>query len=215
MEGLPVQLPEPISGFRSREINALIAYCRAITPINTPSVYWQPTTQGIAGFTRKPPIPDYDGPFKITLENAFTVIGWYKERWLIEEYFKALKTGCKMESRQLRGGQALESLCGLLCVTAFEIFRLKRMALTCPDRASREVVPSRWVDLLCAVRGCPRSEVETVYGFYRMLARLGGFLGRKSDGEPGWQKLWTGWDRLATMARGAEAFAAIQYKKSG
>jgi len=142
-----------------------------------------------------------------SLENAFTVIGWYKERWLIEEYFKALKTGCKMESRQLRGGQALESLCGLLCVTAFEIFRLKRMALTCPDRASREVVPSRWVDLLCAVRGCPRSEVETVYGFYRMLARLGGFLGRKSDGEPGWQKLWTGWDRLATMARGAEAFA--------
>ncbi len=35
---------------------------------------------------------------------------------------------------------------------------------------------------------------------------LGGFLGRKSDKNPGWQTIWQGWLRLQGMYRGAELF---------
>ena len=44
-----------------------------------------------------------------SFEEAIQIIEWYEQRWLIEEFFKALKTGCRMEERQLRSADALEA----------------------------------------------------------------------------------------------------------
>jgi hypothetical protein len=52
-----------------------------------------------------------------------------------------------------------------------------------------------------------------VYQFYRELAKLGGFLGRKHDGEPGWITIWRGWEKLNALVRGAEL--AIERKICG
>ena len=42
--------------------------------------------------------------------------------------------------------------------------------------------------------------VPSVRQAVRWIAQLGGFLGRKSDGEPGVTTLWQGWLRLQDIA---------------
>ncbi len=53
----------------------------------------------------------------------------------------------------------------------------------------------------------------TVYQFYREIAKLGGFLARRSDGEPGWITIWRGWEKLNTMVEAAQL--AINIQKCG
>ena len=72
-------------------------------------------------------------------------------------------------------------------------------------RPVEEVVPKKWIRVLQTVRKVKSGTPWTVGQFYRELAKLGGFLGRKRDGEPGWITLWRGFQKLTLMVRGAEA----------
>ena len=136
------------------------------------------------------------------LEEAMEVIGYYEKRWLIEEWHKALKTGCRVEGRQLHASPGLEALTGVLSVVAVRLLQMKEMARREPHRAAQDVVPARYVELVHrARRGRGRPEDWTIRDFFRGLAGLGGFLGRKSDGEPGWITIWRGWDTLHWMLR--------------
>lgn len=133
-------------------------------------------------------------------DDAWRVIGYYEKRWLIEEFHKALKTGCRVEDRQYETGERLAAVAGLLSVVAVRLLQLKAVARVEPNRPASSVVPSLWIRALAVLRkrslaGC------TVREFYRHLAGLGGFLGRKGDGEPGWITLWRGFDKLALAAR--------------
>jgi len=142
-----------------------------------------------------------------TFEDAWRVIGYYEKRWLIEEWHKALKTGCRMEYRQLKTARRLEAICGLLSVVSVRLLQLKSAARTAPNRPAREIIPERWIVMLQAARKnkkISRAVSMTVGEFYRQLAMFGGFLGRKSDGEPGWITIWRGWQKLYLIVRGAE-----------
>jgi hypothetical protein len=137
--------------------------------------------------------------------DAWRVIGYYEKRPLIEEYHKALKTGCRLESRQYRKSRRLEALCGMLSVLAVRLLQLKSVARVDPDRPAERVVPKRWLHIArCIQRGKHRT-ISTVQEFYHAVARLGGWLGRKHDGQPGWITLWRGFDKLILMVRGADA----------
>lgn len=149
-----------------------------------------------------------------SFDDSWTVIRYYECRWLIEEYHKALKTGCRVERRQLHSADRLEAMVGLMSVVAVRLVQLKTMARTEPDRPAKSVVPERWLQMLKAARkNLRRVHDLTIYQFYRELAKLGGFLGRKSDGEPGWITVWRGWEKLNTLIRGAEL--AGKFKKCG
>jgi len=88
---------------------------------------------------------------------------------------------------------------------AVRLLQLKTVALADPDRKAKEVIPPLWLAMLCAARkGIKKSSIETVRQFYRNLAMLGGFLGRKHDGDPGWITIWRGWEKLETLVRGAQ-----------
>ena len=137
-----------------------------------------------------------------TLEDALRVAEWYAVRWLIEEYHKCLKTGCAMEERQLEKAERLERAAGVLCLVAVRLLQVKQQARQSPNRPARECVPLEHLRMLAAWLG-QASERMTVYAFWRGVARMGGFLGRKSDGEPGWQTLWRGWRQLDLMTLGA------------
>ena len=138
-------------------------------------------------------------------EDAWTVVGYYEKRWLIEEWHKALKTGCRVTERQLKTKPRLEAMVGLLSVVSVRLLQLKSAARAEPSRPARQMIPPRWITLLKAARkNLTPAHVLTVGEFYRELAKLGGFLGRKSDGEPGWITIWRGWQKLALMVRGAE-----------
>ena len=87
-----------------------------------------------------------------SFEDAWLVIGYYEKRWLIEEWHKALKTGCRLEHRQLKTASRLEALTGLLSVVSVRLLQLKSAARTMPDRPAREMVPLRWIAMLQAAR---------------------------------------------------------------
>jgi hypothetical protein len=146
-----------------------------------------------------------------SFETACLVIKHYEKRPLIEEFHKALKTGCRLESRQYQTSQPLEALTALSSVLAVRLLQLKSVARTDPTRPAQRVVPSRWIELLERIRGGKKKPLHTVHDFFRALGQLGGHLGRKCDGEPGWITLWRGLKKLLLMERGAD----VQRKKCG
>jgi len=145
-----------------------------------------------------------------TFASAWQIIEYYEQRPLIEEYHKCLKAGCQVEARQYQTAGRLESVIGLTAVLAVRLLQWKHAARTEPNRPAQRVVPARWIAALRRVLRCP-GPVNTVRDFFRALASLGGFLGRKCDGEPGWQTLWHGLDTLHQCLRGME----LNEKKCG
>ena len=141
------------------------------------------------------------------LEMAVTIAFRYSLRWLIEEYYKCLKTGCSAEKRQLEEAECLRACIGVLAVEAVRLLQLKHQTRVNPDRPAVTCAPQGHVAVLAAYLN--RSlKGWTVREFRREVARLGGFLARKSDGEPRWQTVWRGWrkfDRLTIGARLAES----------
>lgn len=134
-----------------------------------------------------------------TFNEAWTVIEHYEKRPIVEEFHKALKTGCRVEERQYETSERLEAITGLLSVTAVRLLQLRSAARETPERAAAEVVPRHWVTVLSCLRG--GRQIETVRDFYRQLAGLGGHMLRKCDGEPGWITLWRGFEKLHLALR--------------
>ena len=141
-------------------------------------------------------------------EQAWKVLEYYEKRWVVEEFHKALKTGCRLDERQYRSSDRLETIAGLLSIVAVRLLQLRSAARANPNAPAKSVLPKIWIDVLKTLR--PRTKVETVGAFYRQLAGLGGHLLRKSDGEPGWLTIWRGFNSLNL------AIQAIQnYNKCG
>lgn len=144
-----------------------------------------------------------------SFDDAWRVIGYYEKRPLIEEFHKCIKTGCQLESRQFRTSDRLERVCGLMCMVALRLLQLRSVARTEPDRPAEDVVPTPWIIALESIAKKNRPPIKTVGEFFRRLAMLGGFLGRKGDGEPGWQTIWRGLEKLLD---GLKFLAAMQEK---
>ena len=142
-----------------------------------------------------------------SLEDAMVIVRYYEKRWLIEEWHKVLKTGLRVEDRQLKTSKRLEAMMGLMSVAAVRLFQLKGEARTAP-RPGGTGGPAEVRNALKAVRKLGSSIQLTVGQFFRELAKLGGFLGRRRDGEPGWITIWRGWDKLRSSS-GAEAIIGI------
>jgi hypothetical protein len=140
-----------------------------------------------------------------TFEDAWRTVEWYEKRPLIEEFHKCLKTGCHVEERQYRNADNAAPVVGLLSVLSARLLQLKMLARDEPERPAQEVVPKRWLEALPLISR-KRTQIHTVRDFIRRLAGLGGFLGRKGDGEPGWQTIWRGLQTLLLCIRGADAF---------
>jgi hypothetical protein len=140
-----------------------------------------------------------------TVAAAERVISDYERRPTIEDWHKCYKTGCRVEGRQYRTAARLERVAALLAVVAVRLLQLRDAAVRTPQAPAEEVAPARWVQMLRVVRRWPAGRMLTLRDFVRQLAGLGGHLGRKGDGEPGWITLWRGYEKLLLLLRGAEA----------
>ena len=129
-------------------------------------------------------------------------LDWYSRRWTIEDYHKGLKTGCRLEASQLRTAERFGALLGFAALVAVRLLQLRDRARQAPGAPVGESELTQKV-----LAG--RLAVATNLGFWRGVAQLGGFLGRKGDGEPGWQSLWRGWQELQLLLQGAELAHAL------
>jgi hypothetical protein len=134
-----------------------------------------------------------------TLAAADERLGWYALRWKIEVLHKVLKSGCQIEQRQLETAARLERVLAVDLVVAWRLLALCKAAREQPDAAvSAWLSQAEWEALWCHVhqRTTPPQTPPRVRRAVRWIAQLGGFLGRKSDGEPGPVTLWRGLHRL-------------------
>lgn len=133
-------------------------------------------------------------------EDALRIVKIYRRRWLIEDYHKAVKTGFRIEDNQLKHASRILALFGLIGVLATKLLAMREFCRLSPTTPVKEKVSERMVIL---IERYLKVKLETVQDFWRSLARIGGFIGRKSDGEPGWQTIWKGYKRLQDMLLGA------------
>jgi hypothetical protein len=139
-----------------------------------------------------------------TFKDAWRVTGWYERRWVVEEFHKAQKTGCRIEDMQFTTTDRLEPAIALLSVVAVTLLKLREAGRR-PDAATRRadtVVSSDYVEVLSLKRYGSMRPGLTVREFLLALGRLGGHQNRKCDGHPGWLVLWRGWMKLQAMLDG-------------
>jgi transposase-like protein/transposase Tn5 family protein len=128
---------------------------------------------------------------------------WYEWRWrTAEEYHKVQKTGCRIEDLRFETRDRLHTAIALLSVVAVRMLQLRWARESCPDAPASAVASPEEIEAAQAAR--PGKPIRTVKQFVDRVAGLGGYLGRKCDGPPGWQTLWRGWQRLADILLGCQ-----------
>jgi len=135
-----------------------------------------------------------------TMAEVRTVIEHYRARWLIEEFFKALKTGCAVEKRQHESLHALLNAVAICLPIAWNLLLLRNLARSTPEAAATEVLTMTQIDVL---RTCAPTKLDgnpTVRQVLFAVAALGGHL--KNNGDPGWQVLGRGMQYLLTLEIG-------------
>ena len=139
----------------------------------------------------------------LSFDDACRILQWYTCRWMIEVFFKVLKSGCKSEERQLETAERLIRCLALDCIIAWRILYLTILGREVPNMPCTAVFQEEeWKGLWTFVHRSPEvpEEAPTLREVIRMLGRLGGHLGRKRDGEPGAMTLWRGLQRLPDIA---------------
>ena len=147
-----------------------------------------------------------DLPVATTDEIAF-VVDCYRGRWMIEEYFKALKTGCAYEKRQLETAHSLLNAMAVLAPVAWRLLLLRHLAREAPDRPASVALTPTQLDVLHAVAKRPIPANPTVQDAMLAIAGLGGHLPR--NGDPGWLVLGRGMHDLLLLELGWRARAQM------
>jgi len=135
-----------------------------------------------------------------TLEACIGVVRLYNRRWKIEEFHKALKTGCQVEERRLETRHGLEIFLSIADVISTFLLRMRDVARDGSSSATPFLTISQVALLRYKFPHLKRN--PSVQDALRAVAQLGGFMGRKRDGHPGWITLWRGMRRLIDMDLG-------------
>jgi hypothetical protein len=135
--------------------------------------------------------------------DAVERVKWYRLRWNIEVFHKILKSGCKVEDCRLENAESLLRYLTLKSIIAWRLFWMVQINRAAPDASCTLVLAEHeWQALYVKIHRTPAppETMPTVHQVVRWIAQLGGFLGRKCDGEPGVTVLWRGWQRLQDLA---------------
>jgi hypothetical protein len=136
------------------------------------------------------------------LEDVIELIDWYRARWEIEMFFNVLKNGCKVQSMQLGSIDGIGRALALYMVVAWRIAHLMRLGRTCPELDANLLFSPDEIygAYLLTNTKQPAERPPTLNEVLRLVARLGGFIGRKSEGEPGVKTIWLGLQEVRVSA---------------
>ena len=136
------------------------------------------------------------------LEEARQRVEWYTCRWFCEDFHQCLKTGCRIEHSQLSDRSDTENLLGFVTPIAVHLLQLRQTVRQLPERLAVEVIDPLMVEVV-AEKQQVDSQTMSLKTFWDLVARFGGFQGRKKDGYPGWRTLWWGWRYVSDLTEGA------------
>jgi hypothetical protein len=143
-----------------------------------------------------------------TDEQILKVIDIYRARWVIEEFFKALKTGCAFEQRQLESKHTILNALGMMLPIAWRLLHLRTLSRTADSEPARLVLTELELQVLRHASKTPLPTEPTVMDVLLAIARLGGHL--RSNGAPGWLVLGRGYQDLMMMVAGFKLAIAAQ-----
>jgi hypothetical protein len=135
-----------------------------------------------------------------TPEQQLAIVDYYRARWVIEEYFKAIKSGCHFESRQLQDYEGLVNLLAVFAPIAYRLLLIRSEARRTPDASAVGLLSPDHIDVLRALGRVRLSASPTAREVYRAVAALGGYI--KSKHDPGWSTLGYGLEKLETLTEG-------------
>jgi len=142
-----------------------------------------------------------------TVDEALIVIDYYTCRWQIEIYFRILKSGCKVEESQLERAERFEPYLALNMIVSWRIMHVMMLGRECPDLPCDVAFDDdEWQAVYATVKkAAPPSQPPPMKMMIGLIASLGGWLGRRCDGEPGPKAMWVGMQRMTDLALGWRA----------
>ena len=138
-----------------------------------------------------------------TSANVLAIVDDYRARWMIEEYFKALKTGCAFERRQLHDYESRLNALAVFAPLAFHVLLLRTMARLQPQSAATTVVSDDHLEVLRALGRRPLPPSPTARDALLAIAALGGHI--KYAPDPGWLTIARGYEKLEVLTAGWRA----------
>jgi hypothetical protein len=153
-----------------------------------------------------------------SVEDALQAVSDYEWRWPVaEEYHKAEKSGLGIENQRFESLHGLTAALAIIAVVAVRLLQLRYARDEMPDAPARVVATPEEIEMVAKATKYKGKNL-TVKQFVDRLARLGGYLGRKCDGPPGWMTLWRGYQRLADLLLGQEialGIHSVEYEDDG
>ncbi len=138
--------------------------------------------------------------------DALKTVSFYERRWLIEEYFRALKVGTRIEDRRLDQADDLRKCLAFDAITACRVMTVERLARSEPETPASRVVHRDEITVLNIYKAgrqrkqrAPPDSEPTIEAFAIEVARIAGFIPRKRQPLPGTEKLWQGYKILLTF----------------
>lgn len=147
-----------------------------------------------------------------TEEQILTVLQYYLARWIIEVYFRVLKTGCTVEQMQLETMHRLKNCLAFYKIIAWRVLYLTYLNRECPDLPCDVVfADGEWHAVWQVVKREPPPKTPPRLGeFIKLLAALGGYNNRAKEPPPGPQVLWSGLRRMIDFAISWAAYQQVQ-----
>ena len=145
-----------------------------------------------------------------TLEEVLAIIRYYTVRWMIEIYFRTLKSGCRIEKRRFETLDRMLVCTAIYMIVAWRTLFVCRMGRSCPDMSCDLIFdPSEWKSVWTVTH--PGKQVPTkppsLSEMVKMIASLGGYVERGTEASPpGVETVWKGMQRMYDLAWGWEAF---------
>jgi len=151
-----------------------------------------------------------------TFRQVKQAIAYYAARWPVEVFFRTLKTGCRVEHLQLRTVARLRRCLMMYKIIAWRVLYVTMLGREAPDLPcdvlfSEEEWKSAWT--ICSKEPLPR-QAPPLKTFLPMIARLGGYKGRKGDGPPGPKTMWIAIRRISDYAQAWLAFGPDRQEPS-
>ena len=150
-----------------------------------------------------------------TVEQVRRIVEYYRTRFLIEVFFRVLKSGCRVEERRFEDVERLLPCLAVYLIVAWRTFMLSRIGREHPKLSCKAFfAPEEWRSVWMITQGKARPrQPPPLQEMIGLIAQLGGYVrrGLKPQLPPGPQTLWLGLQRMRDLALAWKTFGPKSY----